>query len=336
MHCRICQSDRVKEVGAVEFYAGFNWTIWDCADCGCRFTKHEEAVYDLLHAEENSSYTRYRELSALCKKKFDEGDLEGLKALFSDACKYRFIIDEISRTSRQTRLLEIGCARGSLASCFILGGWPLTGVDVSPEAVKAATANFGNHFLLFGSTQIEAGAPYDVIYHVGTIGCVADPIGMTRQLLGLLKEGGRLFFNAPNRNACWAENQLWFESAPPPDVVTLFPSGFWRRYFEDVADVAEGIEPSSDERSVALDLRRFFGRSWQRPLPMPMNLTAKPFVPPSHLPDAVWNQFERFFCNLFLRLGLQRFAPKKPSEYGLLVRMTKKQSASPIQIELNT
>jgi len=324
MNCRICQSDQVQQVGTVEFYAGFNWPIWDCENCGCRFTQHEEAVYDRLHSEENSSYVRYRELATRCKEKFDQKDLEGLKDILSEASKYRFIIDEISHINRQARLLEIGCARGFLTSYFILGGWPIIGVDVSVEAVHAATAAFGNHFVLLDSPEMVANAPYDVIYHVGTVGCLADPVGATRQLLGMLKTGGTLLFNAPNRDACWAENQLWFESAPPPDVVTLFPSGFWRRYFGDIADVAEGIEPSLDERSVALGLRRFFGRSWRQPLPMPLRETAKPFVPPVRLGDTAWNFFERLYCHLSRVLELQRFASKQPSEYGLLVRMTKR------------
>src|SRR5437660_518436 len=76
---------------------------------------------------------------------------------------------------------------------------------------------------------MDAMAPYDVVYHVGTIGCVADPLGMTKRLLGLLKPGGRLLFNVPNRDGCYLRGQLWIDAAPPPDVVTLFPSGFWRR-----------------------------------------------------------------------------------------------------------
>jgi len=52
--------------------------------------------------------------------------------------------------------------------------------------------------------------------------------------LNLLKSGGRLRSIAPNRDGCSLQDQLWFESAPPPDVVTLFPPGFCRdRFGED-------------------------------------------------------------------------------------------------------
>ena len=46
--------------------------------------------------------------------------------------------------------------------------------------------------------RIRAEAPYDFIYHVGMIGCVSDPVKLTRELLALLKPGGILLFNAPN------------------------------------------------------------------------------------------------------------------------------------------
>ena len=99
-------------------------------------------------------------------------------------------------------------------------GRPILGIDVSPEASTSARASFGDHF----AVGLDAAQPpYDVIYHVGLIGCVDDPIALTRRLLAMLKPGGLLLFNAPNRDALGLDGQLWLDSAPPPDLVTLFP-----------------------------------------------------------------------------------------------------------------
>jgi SAM-dependent methyltransferase len=321
--CRVCGSPQVELAGQVEYYIGFEWAIWDCGNCGCRFTRHEDAVYDRLHSEASSCYVRYRDLAALCKARFNRGDLEGLRGELSHTSKYRFVIDEVSRGNRSARLLEIGCARGFLTSYFILGGWRVTGVDVSAEAVNAANTAFGHHFVLADSPEVPAGAPYDLIYHVGTIGCVADPVGMTRKLLGMLKPGGTLLFNAPNREACWARNQLWFDSAPPPDVVTLFPPGFWRRQFTDLADVAEVVEMCKVDRSLAVGLRRLCRRNWRKPRRLALSESSKPSAPPSHLGDAAWLIFERSITRVSRALGFSRFAPEHPTEYGLFVRMSR-------------
>ena len=125
-------------------------------------------------------------------------------------------------------ILEVGCSRGYLAAYSILAGRRIRGVDVSAEAVQAARASFGDYFAVAGTPEATTAAPFDFIYHVGLIGCVADPLAMTRGLLSMLKPGGQLIFNAPNKDALRFPNQLWIDSAPPPDLVTLFPPGFWR------------------------------------------------------------------------------------------------------------
>src|SRR5262249_49492552 len=144
------------------------------------------------------------------------------------------------------------------------------GVEVSPKAIAAAAAAFGDYFVRARDPVIEAQAPYDVIFHVGTIGCVADPVGMTKRLLSLLKPRGRLLFNAPNRDGYTLRDQLWFDSAPPPDVVTLFPPGFWRDQFGDVALVSEEIEFCSPQQNLLIALRKLTRRKWRKPVPMPL------------------------------------------------------------------
>src|SRR5215467_3611592 len=178
--CRICGSSVLTRCGQVEFYFGYSWPIYDCDDCGCRFTPHDNSTYDLLYSERSSCYSRYRGQAERCKILFDRGDRAGLRAELSQGSKYRFIINELDQDPPAARILEIGSSRGHLTSYFILVGRRITGVDISPKAVAAAAADFGDHFVQAGDPSIDAQAPYDVIFHVGTIGCVADPVGMTK------------------------------------------------------------------------------------------------------------------------------------------------------------
>jgi len=322
--CRICGSSVLTRCGQVEFYFGYSWPIYDCDDCGCRFTPHDNSTYDLLYSEQSSCYSRYRGQAERCKILFDRGDRAGLRAELSQGSKYRFIINELDQDPPAARILEIGSSRGHLTSYFILVGRRITGVDISPKAVAAAAADFGDHFVQAGDPSIDAQAPYDVIFHVGTIGCVADPVGMTKSWLDLLKPGGRLLFNAPNRDACCLQGQLWFESAPPPDVVTLYPPGFWRDRFADVALVSENIEVCSAAQNLVIALQKLARRKWRKPVPIPLRESERWSTPPPQFTDVLWRSLNRVACKLARWPGLLSFAPLCASEFGLFVQMVKK------------
>lgn len=323
MACRICGSASLRKAGEVEYITGFAWPVLDCDACGCRFTRHDPSVHNLLHQSGAISYYQdYRVLAAESRRLFDRRDGGGLKSLLSKSPKYRFVIHELEHTPDAARLLEVGCSRGYLTSWFIHEGRNILGVDVSPEAVEGARAAFGDHFALADSPAVTAGAPYDAIYHLGMIGCVSDPIGLTKQLLSLLKPGGRLLFNAPNRAALRLKDQLWFDSAPPPDVVTLFPPGFWIEHFGGVAVVREGMEFGDPNASFVFSLRRLFGRGWQPPEPLPVLDAARPAERLPSLANWTWRWWERSLGAMARRTGLSRLVPQCPTEFGLYVKMT--------------
>ena len=317
----------MAKAGDVEFFTGYAMPIFDCGDCGCRFTRHDNFAYERFYAEARSCYSRYLGQAERCKVLFDQADLAGLRAELSGAGKYRLVIEELDCKPPDARVLEVGCSRGHLTSYFILAGRTITGVDVSQSAIKAASKVFGGHFVVEGDPAIEAGAPYDAIYHVGTIGCVADPIEITRRLLGLLKPGGRLVFNAPNRESCYLGDQLWIDSAPPPDVVTLFPPEFWRRHLSDSAEVHEEVELCRPERAVFVGLQKLARLRWRKPVPVPLSEGER--VPASSVAygDTLWRLLERVLRRAGKMSALFRIAPPQPTEFGLFVRMTKKPAA---------
>jgi SAM-dependent methyltransferase len=324
MQCRICGSPAIANRGSAEFYFGYAWAIYDCNACGCRFTQHDSSVADLLYAEQGSRYNPYIGLSEATKTLFDRGDLAGLKAELGKTTKYQFIIDQVALETASARLLEIGCSCGHLTSYFILEKRDITGVDVSRTAVNVAKAAFGDHFAIVGDSRIEARGPYDFIYHVGMIGCIADPIGMTRALLGILKAGGRLVFNAPNRDACGLRGQLWLDSAPPPDVVTMFRPGFWQLHFGDVAEVSEEIERESPQQSLLIGWRKLTGRRWRHPVPIALSESKRISVPPLRLSDRLWQKADGVVRRIGRKTGIDRLATMQPADFGLLVTMQKR------------
>ena len=150
-----------------------------------------------------SYYSHYKNFAQECHAYFARGEKEKLERFLTSVSKYKFIIERAAVEPPTARRLEIGSSRGYLTSYFILNDRHILGVDVSSEAVENARALYGDHF--------EAEGPYDIVYHVGLIGCVADPVKLTRDLLSLLRPGGRLLFNAPNRAARHLAGQVWID-----------------------------------------------------------------------------------------------------------------------------
>ena len=193
-------------------------------------------------------------------------------------------------------------------------------MDVASDAVAGAREAFGNHFALADSPAVDAGSPSDVVYHVGLIGCVCDPVGLTRRLLCLLKPGGRLLFNAPNRAALHLRDQLWLDSAPPPDVVTLFPEGFWTRLFSEQSEVVEEVETLPARSSVNLALGGLCGRRWRKPAPRA--LRGRRATLDAAGGRGSWRLFERVVSKTARLTGLARLARPRAADFGLFVQMT--------------
>ena len=315
--CRICGSTRVTVLGAVEYLHGFNLTVFDCRDCECRFTPHDATVHNRFHQDGTLSYYNdYAGLAARCQSLFAAGDAEALRSELERWPKYRFIIDRVSRAAQDARVLEIGSSRGYLTAYFILTGRQIRGVDISPAAVEAARATFGDHFAIDAAEAYREG-PFDIIYHVGLVGCVADPIGLTRALLARLKPGGILLFNAPNKQALRLRSQLWMDSAPPPDLVTLFPPGFWRQQFSAVADVVEGVETLNQNDSLTMAARELVGVRWRLPAPQPVSGRAHVWRQPRGPRDLA----ARAAAKVARLVRLDTIVTPRPAEFGLMVSM---------------
>lgn len=265
-----------------------------------------------------SYYADYVQLLAASRRCFADGDREALERVLSVTPKYQFVIEQLRSLSSGAHVLEWGCSRGYLTATSILAGHAALGVDVSEDAVAAARQAFGDHFARVDSPRIESQGPYDAIYHVGLIGCVDDPVGLTRRLLSLLAPGGRLFFNAPNRGALFQRGQVWLDSAPPPELITLFPEGFWKHQFADVASVTERVVRTAPPESTVKALTRWCGPSWHRPQPREIRVAdAHRWQQPE--PNPTWRRLSAVAAKLSAMSGIRLGA--WPEEFGVFVEM---------------
>lgn len=318
--CRVCGSTSVAPQGSVEYISGLSCEIIDCRSCGCRYSRHDPAVHAVMHQTAAISYyADYVQLLETSRGCFAAGDGAALERVLSETPKYRFVIEQLGAIRSDARVLEWGCSRGYLTAASILAGRAALGVDVSADAVTAARQAFGDHFVLPDSPRIESQGPYDAIYHVGLIGCVDDPVGLTHRLLSLLAPGGRLFFNAPNRDALFQRGQLWIDSAPPPELVTLFPEGFWKQQFADVAAVTERIVRTAPPESTVKALTRWCGPAWHPPQPRAIRAgCAHRWQQPA--PHPAWRRIAAGAAKLSAWSGVRLGA--WPEEFGYFVEMT--------------
>ena len=75
--------------GTVEYLAGYAWDVSDCAACGCRFTRHDQDVYKLLHESGGLWFFKaYRGLAGECRRLFEQRNRGGLRRVLSETPKY--------------------------------------------------------------------------------------------------------------------------------------------------------------------------------------------------------------------------------------------------------
>lgn len=236
MNCRICGSRAVTVVAPLPCYLDFVAEVFDCGNCGCRWVAHDAQVYERLH-QSPGSYAWHQQVQQQVSGYFAAGDHAAVLRQLRTDPRMDFVLTATAQLPPGSRVLEIGCSRGYLTAGLLAQGHQAVGVDVSVTALADARTAFGEHFLLAGDPAVDQGLPWDAIVHVGTIGCVADPLGLTRHWLTLLRPGGVLVFNAPDRAPCDQLGTPWVSGTLPPDLVTLFPAGFWAAHFAAAAEV---------------------------------------------------------------------------------------------------
>src|SRR5262245_56126157 len=87
--CRICGSEIILQRGRMETDPNYCWPVYDCWDCGCRFTmEHDNALYEKLYSQNLIYYQEYGRLAQVCKDLFQRGDRDGLREELSKSPKY--------------------------------------------------------------------------------------------------------------------------------------------------------------------------------------------------------------------------------------------------------
>ena len=126
----------------------------------------------------------------------------------------RFKRDLIRDFRKGSKVLEIGCATGSLLSVLQENGCEVTGLDFSQKFIDSARDRYGLDILLGDISDYSfKNNSFDAIILMGTIGNLQNIPYYFNKFHELLVDGGLLIFN--------------FVNADSPVVKYIYKSNFW-------------------------------------------------------------------------------------------------------------
>lgn len=133
----------------------------------------------------------------------------------------------VTRHRRGGRLLDIGCATGLfLHTMRNSGAWDVEGVEINPEATRAARAQF--HLDVRTGTLEQAGfasQAFDVVTMWDVFEHVHDPAQTLEEIQRILKPQGLLVLRVPNGSSWDARlfGQYWAGLEPPRHLYVFTP-----------------------------------------------------------------------------------------------------------------
>jgi len=105
----------------------------------------------------------------------------------------------------RARVLEVGCATGSLLSVLRDAGHDVTGIDLSPRFAAVARQRYGLDVIVADVLSADVpGDRFDLVVLLGTASNLPDVSATLRRLRGLLRSPGTLVFNYPAADSLMA------------------------------------------------------------------------------------------------------------------------------------
>ena len=220
--CTVCDLNAAIFLSEFRPYIDMNWIfkIFECQNCGVRFSTRDPSTnyHEILHKTLGGGYSRHYDIADKVKYLLNKGSLNKCEKYLRDTSSvYAELIDFIKKQKSKTlNILEIGCSTGFITAFFQSQGYEIEGIDISESSIEYARSTFGPFYFIEHNKE-----HYDLIFHLGLIGCVDNPKSFLSNYLKLLKPNGVMFFNSPNIKSLKQRDRLW-ASTPPPDLIYIF------------------------------------------------------------------------------------------------------------------
>jgi 2-polyprenyl-3-methyl-5-hydroxy-6-metoxy-1,4-benzoquinol methylase len=140
-------------------------------------------------------------------------------------------LSRCARTSQSggRALLDIGCSSGLFLSLARRKGYSCTGMDIAPEAVAAARAQYGLEVLVGrAGDRIWGDRRFDFITMFHVLEHLSDPLSALLYAKDLLRPGGSLILQVPNIES-WQSRIFgarWYGLDVPRHLINFTPAAF--------------------------------------------------------------------------------------------------------------
>lgn len=315
--CKVCDSNNCEYLSDFKPYKDKEWNfeIFTCSNCGSRFAMRNPSInyYEMLHS--GSSYRYHYDIAAKVKHFLKINRLDKCEHYLKKAgYKYSQVIDFIKKKGNPLSILEIGCSTGFMTAFLRANGHDADGIDISEIAIGHAKSTFGPFYSLS-----PAKTHYDLIFHVGLIGCVDNPKEFLAEYLQLLKPEGEMIFNAPNVASPEQLNELWV-STPPPDLIYLFSEKSFQYMVNDQFNLRVGRVYTRSE-IIRKNIKSSFGMKYNK---FPVNFNSEPNKAKKKVIYFIKTYLKTFSWSLCKILYPPRIFREYENEYGFIVTINKK------------
>lgn len=200
-HCPLCHSPSLKVWEASASAYSVQPLRVRCRSCGLVFSNPQASEARLEHFYQHVY--------------FSQDDLKGTYFSPSSEAELRRAADgELEILERalpsKGRIVDVGAAAGYFLLQARERGWSVEGIEMSAKAAAAARRK-GLRMHVARLEDLRLGRRFDALHCAHTVEHVKDPVDFCRRLGRLVRPGGRLLIEVPNRRALWP--QLWHYGA---------------------------------------------------------------------------------------------------------------------------
>ena len=219
MRCLLCgEESRLRSAALPGYQQGRTYQIHECTVCEASFAvphASDRKVYEHIYRniEKVPGYNRYH---GYCLRIGQEPS--PLDYLSHQEESYWAVIERLRAMRRRRdvlKVLEVGCGLGYFTYALIREGYDAIGLDVATQAVQAAIARYGNHYVCSDLQEYgkDARETFDVLILNQMIEHVPDVHGLFRSAMQLTRSGGEIIVTTPSKS--YAPGEIWQTELPP-------------------------------------------------------------------------------------------------------------------------